>query len=95
MADFTIQQSGKNSKSYPQCPQWVNNTWVAAAPQDLHVPNVFELSSKNGSVVSAAFVAIQGDSNWVGVVVIDAAADRREQILLPRRGGVDDDGGER
>ena len=55
---------------------------------------MFEVSAASGAILNTTYVDINGDSNWAGVVVIDAAADGREQILLPRRGGAVD-GGER
>jgi hypothetical protein len=88
---------GNSSREYPRCPsKWINTTWIAVPGGDAptHEPNVFELSATSGAVLNSTFVAIEGDSDWAGVVVIDAEADGHEQILLPRRGGVVD-GGER
>jgi len=56
-------------------------------------PNVFELEP-TGAILNSTHVSIGGDSEWAGVAVLDVAGDGREQILLPRRGGVQD-GGER
>ena len=56
-------------------------------------PNVFELSP-GGTIVNSTHVSIEGDSDWAGVAVLDLAGDGREQIVLPRKGGVQD-GGER
>ena len=55
---------------------------------------MFEVSAASGAILNTTYVDIDGDFNWAGVIVIDAAADGREQILLPRRGGAVD-GGER
>ena len=86
---------GNASRGYSRCPsKWINATWLSQTAGPVHKPNVFELSVANGAVLNSTFVAIQGDSNWAGVVVIDAEADGHQQILLPRRGGLID-GGER
>ena len=68
-------------------------TLVAAAHCRTGTANVFELEP-TGTILNSTHVSIGGDSNWAGVAVLDVAGDGREQILLPRRGGVQD-GGER
>eukprot|EP01047_Picozoa_sp_COSAG01_P012147 COSAG01_NODE_541_length_15735_cov_4.534088_10_plen_512_part_00 len=79
--------------NYPRCDtQWQNKTWQRL--QNLPNPNVFELSADSGAVVNSTRISIQNSTDWMGVAVIDVAGNGREQILLPRRGGIDD-GGER
>lgn len=90
-----IPGAGNGSRDYARCSsKWINATWISPAAGPTHKPNIFELSAATGAVLNSTFVAINGDSNWAGVVVIDAEADGHQQIILPRRGGLVD-GGER